>query len=106
MLSPKNTAGPSERRTWPATMARKPVRIPESQPLFRGVLGGGCARPGKANLRLILRAIRAGWPIPDEKRLALVEHLRGVVVSEHDRNSLAAARCLIEGDRANQTPPR
>ena len=70
-------------------------------PLFRGVLGGGCARPGKANLRLIRRAIREGWDIPDNKRQALMEHLSGVVGQGRARNTLAAVRCLIEADRVN-----
>jgi hypothetical protein len=70
-------------------------------PLLRGVLGGGCARPGKANLRLIRRAIGEGWDIPEAKRRALVEHFMGIVRTGHARNVLAAMWCLIEADRAN-----
>jgi hypothetical protein len=77
-------------------------RLGPAPPLFWGVLGGGCARPGKANLRLIRRAIREGWDIPEDKRRALVEHLAGVVRSGHTRNAIAAAWCLVEAERANQ----
>jgi hypothetical protein len=70
-------------------------------PLFRGVLGGGCARPGRANFCLIRRAIREGWDLPEAKRRALVAHLTGVIRSKHPRNTLAALWCLIEADRAN-----
>lgn len=80
---------------------RTTTEAAHAPPIFLGVLGGGCARPGKANLRLIRRAIREGWDIPEAKRRALIEHLAGVVSSGHTRNSLAAVRCLIEADRAN-----
>jgi hypothetical protein len=74
---------------------------PAAASLFRGVLGGGCARPGKANLRLIRRAIREGWDIPKAQRRALIEHLLGVIHSGHARNAIAAAWCLVEAERAN-----
>jgi hypothetical protein len=70
-------------------------------PLFLGVLGGGCAHPGRANLRLIRRAIRAGWPIPADKRRALVDHLLGVVRAGNARSAIAAAWCLLAADRVN-----
>jgi hypothetical protein len=70
-------------------------------PLFRGVLGGGCARPGKANLRLIRRAIREGWDIPEAKRRALIDHLMGIMRTGHARNALATAWCFIEAEWAN-----
>jgi hypothetical protein len=76
----------------------KPAADP---PLFRGVLRGGCARPGKANLRLIRRAIREGWDIPEPKRRALMEHLMGVMRTGHARNVLAAMWCFIEAEWAN-----
>jgi hypothetical protein len=83
-------------------MATDPtLPAPDSQPLFRGVLGGGASRPGRANLRLIRRAIREDWPIPDEKRQALVEHLEAVVGHENERSSIAAAWGILEADRAN-----
>ncbi len=70
-------------------------------PHFRGVLGGGCAHPRKANLRLIRRAINEGWDIPEAKRLALIEHLCGVVTAGHTRNMFAAVRCLLAAERVN-----
>ncbi len=79
-----------------------PTNEPTASPLLLGVLGGGCAQPGKANLRLIRRALRGGWDIPEAKRATLVEHLAGVFGSGHARNSIAAFRCLIEIDRVNE----
>ena len=81
--------------------AESPPDASLDAPLFRGVLGGGCAHPGRANLRLIRRAIREGWNIPEAKRRALVEHLVGVCHAGNARNTIAAVRCLIEADRAN-----
>ena len=78
------------------------VARPDGTPLFLGVLGGGCARPGRANLRLIRRAIRAGWPIPEDKRRALVEHLEAVATAGNARNAIAAAWCLLAADRVNR----
>lgn len=73
------------------------------RPLLRGALGGGAERPGKANLRLIRRAIRAGWldPAPQAVRDALMKHCLEVALAGHTRNALGAAWCLIEADRAN-----
>jgi hypothetical protein len=65
------------------------------------VLGDGCARPGRANLRLIRRAIREGWPLPKEKRVALMRHLSGIINTGHTCNCLAAIRCILEADQAN-----
>ena len=48
----------------------QPDQAPSEAPLFRAILGDGCARPGRANLRLICRAIKEGWDIPPEKRRA------------------------------------
>jgi hypothetical protein len=81
--------------------AESPPDASLDAPLFRGVLGGGCAHPGRANLRLIRRAIREGWDISEAKRRALVEHLVGVCEAGNDRNTIAAVRCLIEADCAN-----
>jgi hypothetical protein len=52
-------------------------------------------------LRLIRRAIREGWDIPEAKRRALVEHLMGIMRTGHARNVLAAMWCFIEANRAN-----
>ena len=71
--------------------------------LTSGILGGGAHRPGKANLRLIRKAIRHGWPIPADKREALVRHFMAVITAKprHDRNCLAAVRCVMEAHRIN-----
>src|SRR5262245_22384927 len=85
----------------PASKAENAACSPDTPPLFLGVLGGGCLRPGKANLRLIRRALREGWAIPEDKRLALLEHLGAVLGAGHPRNTLAAIRCLIDADRVD-----
>jgi hypothetical protein len=76
-------------------------QTPAPEPLFRAILGGGCANPGRANLRLICRAINGDWPMPWEKRYALVEHLMGVLAFDggpgHAANKMAAIRCLLAG---------
>jgi hypothetical protein len=81
-------------------MQDKPKQLQVS-PLFTGVLGGGCARPGKANLRLIRRAIREDWDMPEEKRFALMQHLCGILKSRNARNCIAATCCIIEAEKAN-----
>ena len=80
-----------------------PVSHPAAPQLFRGVLGGGADRPGKANLRLIRRAVRAGWldAAPQAVRDALMEHCCAVAVAGNARNAVAAAWCVVEADRAN-----
>jgi hypothetical protein len=81
----------------------QPDQTPSEASLFRAILGDGSARPGKANLRMILRALKEGRDIPPEKRRALVEHLVGVVAHEprHSRTRLVAARCLLAAERAD-----
>ena len=70
--------------------------------LAGGVLGDSVAAPGRGNLRFILKAVRHGWPIPPEKRLALVRHIDGVLRGCRDvRCVLAVARIVLAMDRAN-----
>jgi hypothetical protein len=78
-------------------------QTPSESPLFQGVLGAGCARPGKANLRLIRRAINGDWDLPADKRRTLIDHLMGVIRHEpkHRRNVMAAVRCLLAADVAD-----
>jgi hypothetical protein len=78
----------------------RPPKLPVS-PYSGGFWGGGCARPGRANLRLIRRAIRERWDLPADKRQVLVEHLLGVVSVGHARNAIAAAWGLLDADRIN-----
>jgi hypothetical protein len=74
-------------------------QTPAPQPLFQAILGDGCANPGRSNLRLICRAINGDWPMPEEKRAALVEHLVRVLAFDgghgHAANKLAAIRCVL-----------
>jgi hypothetical protein len=75
----------------------------ESGTLSGGIWGGGAQRPGKANLRLIRQAIRAGWldDVPQQQRDAIIRHLVAVEMAGHTRNTLAASRCILEADKAN-----
>jgi hypothetical protein len=87
-------------------MITDPATDPGSPPIFRGVLGGGCLRPGLWNLRLIRKAIKEGWLEGDSpdliaRRQALVEHLVGVIRCGTVRSKLAAARCILAADEAN-----
>ena len=75
---------------------------PDDSPVFLGILGEGCARPGRANLRLIRRAIREGWDIPEAKRKALVDHLMGVMEVAKPRDVMAAIFCVVEAEGINQ----
>jgi hypothetical protein len=81
---------------------RGDLDTPPREPFPSGVLGGGPPRPGKANLRLLLRAIRNGWDLSAEQCRALVEHLEGVLRSGRARDELAAVGCIIACARANQ----
>ena len=82
---------------------RSNARHPPGPPHLRGVLGGGGERPGKANLRLIRRAIRGGWldAAPQAVRDALMQHCLAVALTGHERNALAAAGCILAADSAN-----
>jgi hypothetical protein len=67
-----------------------------------GILGQDTSTPGRANLRLIRRAIRADWPIPTEKKKALVRHLSAVAIHcPHTWSRLAAIMALVEADLAD-----
>jgi hypothetical protein len=81
-----------------------PSQTPTPEP-FQAILGDGCANPGRANLRLICRAINGDWPMPWKKRNALVEHLMGVLAFDggpgHAANKMAACRCLLAGALAD-----
>src|SRR5262249_22444902 len=81
---------------WPWTPHPGPLTLRYSG----GVRGGSRARPGKANLRLIRRAIRADWDFPAEKRQALVDHLEAVVLNGHPCNAIAVAGCPLKAVKA------
>lgn len=67
----------------------------------------------KRDLRLIRRAIRRGWPIPEEDRKTLVEELARLAEEEGagNREIISIAQALMAMERANldatrvQRPP-
>lgn len=67
-----------------------------------GVLGDGELRAGKGNMRLVQRAIRNGWPIPDKMKAMVVRQM-GMIVrdAESARDKTAAARVLVAADSVN-----
>jgi hypothetical protein len=86
-------------------MSEKPTgQMAEPEPLFQAILGDGPANPGRANLRLIRHALYARWPLPEEKIVAIRNHLEGVIKHEggpgHARNVLAAVQCLLAPELA------
>lgn len=67
-----------------------------------GILGDGSLHPGKYNMALARRAIKAGWPISDEVKKLVVDQMAEVVGSSDDeRNRIGAARVLVAADGVN-----
>lgn len=58
---------------------------------------------GARDTRLIERAIRQRWPIPDDLRVKLPEQLRLILDNPETspRNKIAAARALLQADVLN-----
>jgi hypothetical protein len=54
-----------------------------------------------SELRLLRRAIRADWPIPDERRDGLIEEVSSLIDSDRARVAISVAWVYIEADRAN-----
>ncbi len=60
-----------------------------------------------SDTRLVEKAIRQRWEIPEELRQELPAMLRGVVLfGESERNRIAAARALLTADSINQEQER
>lgn len=65
-------------------------------------LGDGETHAGKANMRLIRRAIKNRWPIPEELRAKVVEQMGLIVeMGDSDRDKVAAAKVLVAADSLN-----
>lgn len=64
-----------------------------------GPLGDGDLHPGKYNMRLIRRAIKNGWNVPEEYKAAVVEQMAKVATeSDDERNRIAASKVLVAAD--------
>ena len=73
----------------------------------QGGLGGESTR-GIRDTRMIEKAIRERWPIPEGKRPAIAQMLCDVAESKDasDRGKIAAAKALIEIDKLNMEQER
>ncbi|HYE79130.1 MAG TPA: hypothetical protein VEI97_14200, partial [bacterium] len=68
-----------------------------------GPLGDGALQAGKYNMRLMRRAIKGGWNIPDETKQAVAEQMKLVVeCGRTERDQIAAAKVLLEADKLDQ----
>lgn len=64
--------------------------------------GQGADLPSRGELVLAGRAIRQRWPITDNLRELLTMQMEQVLlVSDHERNRIAAAKVLLEADKIN-----
>lgn len=64
-----------------------------------GILGDGELKAGKYNMRLVNRAIRNGWNVPQEVKARVVKQMSKIVSqSEEERNKIAAAKVLVSAD--------
>lgn len=71
---------------------------------LKGGLGGDVLRPaGIRDTRLIERALREQWPIPDEFREPIVKRQVRIAIDPHSspRESTSAARCLVSMQQQN-----
>lgn len=70
---------------------------------------GGPVQPGTArDTRLAERAVRQRWPIPDEKRGAIINRLCDIALDKktREREAISAAKAIISADRQNQIDER
>ena len=62
----------------------------------RGPLGDGGLLAGKANMRLVARAIENGWNVPPEyKKLVVSQMAKIVAKSKSERDQIGASRILL-----------
>ncbi len=53
--------------------------------------------------KLIARAARNGWPIPTERRIALMDKLFGIIDKSHEAHEvIQAAKAILTADTINQ----
>jgi hypothetical protein len=72
-------------------------------PPGRGGKGGEYGSQQTSDTRLVERAIRQRWPIPEDRRPAIMDRLIQVATGEgvSDRNRVVAARALLAADALN-----
>lgn len=65
-------------------------------------LGDNNLHAGKGNMRLIQRAIKNGWPIPDELRQKVMSQMEKIVDGgESERDRIGAAKVILAADMVN-----
>lgn len=78
---------------------------PPEEPEDVGDYGGGASarRISLEHTRMIERAVREGWPIPEEKRPAIVARQVRIALSKRSspREATSAARCLLGMEQQN-----
>src|SRR5262245_50931393 len=80
----------------------EPAREPDPPPAPSGGLGGESGR-GIRDTRLVERALREHWPIPEESRGPLVRRLLGIVLDREasPREVTSAARAILAASKLN-----
>lgn len=58
-------------------------------------------RHSRSDAKLVSRAVRNGWPVPDHLRAKVVGRLDGLLESADDRTAIAAARAVVEINKQN-----
>lgn len=66
-----------------------------------GFMGDGALKPGRANLRLVRRAIKNNWPVPNDLKQSIIDQLRLLVEASDDEEIIIKAAKAIM-DAANQ----
>ncbi len=69
-----------------------------------GGSGGPCVRPaGRADTRLLERALRERWPIPEKYHLPIIERQIRIAIdpAASPREATSAARCIVSMESQN-----
>lgn len=58
-------------------------------------------RHARADAKMVARAVRNGWPVPDHLRQKVVDRLDVLLDSGDDRTTIAACRAVVEINKQN-----
>lgn len=83
------------------------LALPNPNPSSSGGQGAGSSRPAlsREDIRMTGQAIRGRWPIRPERRQDIVDVLTTIATNPGacgPRESIAAAKALLDADRINQ----
>jgi hypothetical protein len=62
---------------------------------------GGWGAASRGDLRLLAHAIRAGWPVPAERRGPLLEAVASGLHADNPRQTIAATRVFLAAVQSN-----